>query len=195
MIGPFEQTDVEALIALIGAYPLAWIVSNDGEAFASTPLPLLAERNGTGFDLFGHFAARNPQVSNLRADPRAIALFMGPNAYVAPRHVSKPRWAPTWNYAVVQVEGDVQFLPEENVAAVEALAAHLEQGRDAPWRAERLGPRLDALIGGVCAFRIRARRIEAAFKLGQDEDPTTRAEIIAAFADTPLGRMMEDHDG
>ena len=77
----FEARSEADLLHLIEEYPLAWVVSVGGAVgFGATPLPLLAETDAAGRinALFGHFALTNPQVSQLRADPRAKILFTGP---------------------------------------------------------------------------------------------------------------------
>lgn len=177
------------IVSLVAAAPLAWVISRD---FQATPLPLLAETDASGAiaSLLGHFSRRNPQVAALRRDPQGLILFRGPEGYISPRLVSKPAWAPTWNYAVARFEVTVQFVPEETDGAVRRLAGHLERDRGNPWRVEEMGDRYDQLRQHIVAFRAHVRATHATFKLGQDEERGTFDEIVSALDDAPLARLM-----
>lgn len=191
MSSPFDPRSQADVLALIEAYPLAWVVPRHDDA-AATPLPLLAECNDGGnlVSLLGHLALRNPLYGVLQADPSALVLFQGPQGYVAPRLVSKADWGPTWNYAVARVDTRIAFVPDETGAALQRLAAHLEAGRDDPWTVERMGPRYEQLRTHVVAFRAHVVGLRATFKLGQDEAADTFAEIVAGHEDAALRDWM-----
>lgn len=181
---PRSPADVTALI---GAYPLAWVVSTD---FDATPLPLLAECDAEGrlVSLFGHYARRNPQVGVFERDGSALILFNGPQGYISPALVSNPTWGPTWNYAVIRIVADLVFVPDETDASLRRLSAHLEA--DGAWEVERMGVRYELLAQHIIAFRAKVRSCEAMYKLGQDEADPTFSEIIRGHRDSDLARMM-----
>jgi transcriptional regulator len=185
----FAPRSHEDIARLVADHPLAWVVSRD---FRATPLPLIAETDASGaiVSLLGHFARRNAQVAALQSDPEALILFQGPQAYISPRLVSSPTWAPTWNYAVVRFDVTVAFVPEETGVAVRRLAYHLEREQLNPWRIEALGGRYGELLKRIIAFRARVRSMRATFKLGQDESRATFDEIVAGLGDTPLASLM-----
>jgi transcriptional regulator len=186
---PRTPADVAAFVR---AQPLGLIVSHGEGGAITTPLPLLVETGDDGgvAEVFGHFARSNRQLAILREQPRALILFQGPHAYIPPSLVSKPDWAPTWNYALVQFEVEIRLVPEENARAIVDLAHFLEGDGPDAWRIDRMGPRFDALVKHVVAFRARVIGTHAKFKLGQDEDDRTFAEIVEGLGDTPLTRMM-----
>ncbi len=126
----FEPRTEADLLQLIAEYPLAWVVSVGGAGFGATPLPLLAEPDaaGTIVSLLGHFALSNPHVAMLRTAPQATVLFMGPNGYLSPELVSKPDWAPTWNYATAQFDVEIELRPQENARALEQLVDWMVAG-------------------------------------------------------------------
>lgn len=185
---PFVPRDASDIAALIAQYPLAWVVSPG----TATPLPLLAETGADGeiVALFGHFARRNPQVALIERAPAAMILFQGPQAYVPARLVSKPDWGPTWNYAVLRFDVEIEFVPDETAASVERLAAVLEQGRPEPWTPDRMGERYAELTRHIIAFRAHVRGLDARFKLGQDESPQIFDEIVAGLDDRALADWM-----
>ncbi len=191
---PFSPRRERDIADLIAANPLAWVISPAVAESAATLLPLLAECDDDGrvVALFGHFARANRQVEILERDPRALILFQGPQAYVAPKLVSKPDWGPTWNYASAWFETELRFVPEETHAAVDRLAAALEAKEAEPWTTERMGERMEGMLRAIVAFRARVIERHAVFKVGQDESPRIFDEIVEGIDDPDLARLMAD---
>jgi transcriptional regulator len=190
----FEPRTPADLLELIGEYPLAWVVSANSAGFCATPLPMLAEPGPDGqiASLLGHFALSNPHVAMLRAAAQATILFMGPQGYISPELVSKPGWAPTWNYAMAQFDVLIEFLPQENSQALEKLVYWMERERQVPWTIARMGPRYEQMVQKIVAFRARVQRVRGRFKLGQDETQQTRTEILQKLDNADLVRWMTD---
>lgn len=187
MSGLFEPRNAANVARLIADYPLAWLVSR---SFHASPLPLLAEAGADGeiLSLLGHCGRRNPLVADFSADSRGLVLFNGPAGYVSPALVSKPGWAPTWNYAVLRFTVEVEFVEAGTRDAVERLVGAME-GDD--WSTDRMGPRYEAMLEQIIAFRAHVVSTEHSFKLGQDESPTGLGEIITAHPDRTLAAWME----
>jgi transcriptional regulator len=191
MSSPFAPRNEAAVLDLIRAYPLAWVVSG-GAGFDATPLPLLPELDAEGklVSFLGHFAVSNPQVEAFRADPQALLLFKGPDGYISPRLVSNPTWGPTWNYAVARFHVRIEFVAEDNDLALDALAAALEGGHPDPWTTARMGPRYTQLRQYIIAFHAHIDHSRTTFKLGQDEQPHTFGEIVGGLEDDALRQWM-----
>jgi transcriptional regulator len=177
---------------LVRDFPLATVVSLGTDGFAATPLPLVTERadDGPPVALIGHFARSNPHLASLRDQPRAMAVFHGPQAYISPRIVSKAGWGPTWNYAVVRFQIEVTLTPEVNDSALALLAETLEGADADAWRPRDMGERYDRLRTQIVAFRAKILSTHATFKLGQDEDDATFAEIVEHVGDRRLAEAM-----
>jgi transcriptional regulator len=190
----FEPRTEADLLQLIEEYPLAWVVSVGSSGYGATPLPMLAEPRPDGkiASLLGHFALSNPHVAMLRSAPQATVLFMGPQGYISPELVTKPGWAPTWNYAVAQFDVQIELLPEENARALEKLVYWMERDRRVPWTIARMGDRYDLMVKQILAFRAHVRRARGRFKLGQDETPQTRTEVLKKLGNADLVRWMAD---
>jgi transcriptional regulator len=190
----FDPRSSADIARLVRDYPLATVVSNGASGFGATPLPLLAESDADGriVALIGHFARSNPHLEALRADPRAVAIFQGPQAYVSPRIVSKPGWGPTWNYAVARFQIKVTLTPDLNDRALALLIEAMEGSGPDAWRASMMGERYDRLVPHIVAFRADVHSVHATFKLGQDEDDASFAEIVERIEDHALGALMVD---
>ena len=188
----FPSGSDQDLLRLIGEYPLAWLVSARDGHFQAVPLPLLAETNGSGelVSLLGHCSRTNPQVEHLRADPRALVLFSGPQGYLSPSLVRNPTWVPTWNYAVAAIEVDVTFVEEETRASVVQLSDAMEAELADPWTIERAGPRVEPMLNRIIAFRATVRAVQASFKLGQDETMEALTDLISGTDNASLADWM-----
>jgi transcriptional regulator len=193
MIGqdPFEASTAD-IAAFVREQMLALVVTSAGNDTLTTPLPLLADTDATGAvtSFLGHFALSNPQVELVRRQPRALILFQGPHAYISPGWVSRPGWAPTWNYMLAQFQAEISLLPQDNDEAIRALVTALEGDGPDSWRVERVGKRYAPMVQRVVAFRAAVVSSRGRFKLGQDETDETFAEIVAALGDAPLAGMM-----
>lgn len=181
----FTPTPV-AIRELVATHPLAQLVSMHDGAPVCTPLPLLLEDDGAGQWLVGHFARANPQVAMLRRQPRALAVFTGPQGYVSPSWMRDRTQAPTWNFATVHFAVEVAFDERSDAthAALERLVAHMEHGRPSAWSVADLGERYRRLAGAVVAFRARVLSVEAKFKLGQNERSDVFDDIVAGLRAT-----------
>ena len=172
--------------------PLAWIVSADGP-FA-TPLPLRPRLDGKGrlVGLLGHFARSNPHWERLRANPRGLALFMGPHAYVSPSWMSDRVQAPTWNYASAAFALEFEFIddPDELRASLADLVDAMEAGRPDAWSVEEVEDRYAGLSQHIVGFRAAIIGSKATFKLGQEERDDVFGDIMAGLAAEGRGDLV-----
>src|SRR5689334_20266133 len=109
----FREDDVAVLHQVMREARLASLVTATAEGLIATPLPLLiAPDEGPNGTLYGHVARANPQWQRAVVG-QAMAMFMGPDAYVTPSwYVSKAehgKVVPTWNYVAVHAYGPVEF--------------------------------------------------------------------------------------
>lgn len=189
----FAPRSEEDVVRLIRENPLAWVVSGRGAGMGATPLPIRPRLGADGKleQLLGHFSRSNPQLDGLRADPRAMILFMGTQGYISPSWMGDRAQAPTWNYAAAQFLVELDLV--EDAAGIEYLLRDLidamEEGRPKTWRMEELGPRYDGLSRGIVGFRARILQTQAVFKLGQDERDDTFADILTGLKATGMSEL------
>jgi transcriptional regulator len=189
---PFEAYSPDDVVQLMNEYPLAWVCPRGGAAGLPALLPLLADVDAKGrvTALVGHMARRNPLFAALEAEPEAMILFTGPQAYVSPACVSNPAWAPTWNYAQVRIEARIRFEPAQSGQALDRLVAAMEAKEPTGWTAAQLGARYAPMERAIIAFRAEVLALHGRFKLGQDETQGALDEILARHPDPALVRWM-----
>jgi len=186
----FRIEDRAEAFALIRDYPLATIIACGPDAPARpeiSSLPLIADPE-RGL-LLGHLSRAN----RLPLGP-VICVFNGPQGYVSPSWYANPsKDVPTWNYAVVHVQGLARRIedPERVEAILQAQVRAAESRFEAPWRydiPESL--RLD-LLNGIHGLEIEIERIEAKFKLGQNRDAADRQGAISGLRKTGSGDLAQ----
>ena len=183
-----QPPDTEAMLALIRAFPLAWVVSGA----QATPLPLLPELDEAGalVAFLGHLAWSNPQAAQFESGTEGLILFTGPQGYISPMLVPDPGWAPTWNYAVARFACRIALVPEETDCALHRLTNEMELERGNGWTVTRMGSRYEELRSHIVAFRAHILDGEARFKLGQDERPDVFRAIVDRLGDRQLADWM-----
>lgn len=188
---PGSTTDVDRMIA---AHPFALVISSTDGAPMATPVPLLLERGADGrMSLLGHVPRTHPHTDLLRRQPRALAVFQGAHGYISPSWLSDRTQAPTWNYESVQLDIEVEFDDSDEATqnALTRLVDHMERGRPNAWSVADMGMRYHKLAPYVVAFRARVVDGYAKFKLGQNERPDDRTEILAGLERTEQRALVD----
>ncbi len=153
-------------------FPLATLISADGENCFPTHLPLVyhAEGNTEFGKLVGHIDKYNPHCKFL--DNRKIyAIFHGPNAYISPLTYATKQ-LPTWNYVKIHVVGTARLTtdPEAIKQSIIGLTAQMEQSKvGLGWQLSPTDPRLDALLPYVVGFEMDIESWEGKTKLSTDK--------------------------
>jgi transcriptional regulator len=185
----FTDGDVRALIS---EYPLALVQAECGEPLDASLLPLIGtyDEQGRLIALIGHLARANPLCAALLANPRAMILFRGPEAYVSPENAGRRDWAPTWNYVQLTLSCTIHIDDDRTAPSLDVLIDAMEDGRPDPWRASELGERYPGMLGAIIGFRADVVALRGKFKLGQDERVETLREILRTMPDAAMRRWM-----
>jgi transcriptional regulator len=194
----FKDDDLGNIRATIRAARLANLVTATAEGPVATPLPLfLDETEGERGVLYGHMARANPQW---RLDPtgEALAIFMGPEAYVTPSwYATKQetgKVVPTWNYIAVHAYGPVEFFQEADrlLDVVTRLTNRHEKPRAKPWAVgDAPADFIAAQLRGIVGLRIPVTRFEGKRKMSQNRPEADRIGVAAGLAASDKPRDRE----
>jgi len=184
----FKDDDLDSIRATIRAARLASLVTATAEGPIATPLPLLLdETEGERGVLYGHVAKGNPQW---RSAPigEALAIFMGPEAYVTPSwYATKQetgKVVPTWNYIAVHAYGPVEFFhePERLLAVVTRLTTIHETPRAKPWAVgDAPADFIESQIKAIVGVEIEIADIRGKWKVSQNRNVADRAGVLAGL--------------
>jgi transcriptional regulator len=174
-------------------------VTATADGLSATPLPLfLDETEGDEGVLYGHVARANPQWQ-MPPIGEALAIFMGPDAYVTPSwYASKGehgKVVPTWNYSAVHAYGLVEFFDDAQrlLDVVTRLTDLHEKPRARSWAvSDAPGPYIKSQLRGIVGLRLPIARIEGKRKLSQNRDAPDRAGVAQGLAqsDRPMERLV-----
>jgi transcriptional regulator len=185
----FKDDDIESIRSTIRDARLANLVTSTADGLVATPLPLLLdESEGPNGTIYGHVAKANP---HWRMAPigEALAIFMGPEAYVTPSwYVTKQetgKVVPTWNYIAVHAYGPIEFFqdPERLLEVVTRLTNRHETPRANPWAVgDAPVDFIAAQLRGIVGVRIPVTRFEGKRKMSQNRPIGDRLGVAAGLA-------------
>jgi len=182
----FAESRPELLHKLIRDYPLGTLVTQREGNVEINHVPFLVDKREN--KLTAHVPRANSVWQGL--DGKSVQIvFHGPNAYISPswypsKHMHG-KAVPTWNYAVVHLQGAVTVI-EDNTW----LRKHLDELTDAheqafahPWKvSDAPAEYIDKLLGAIVGLEIAIIKLEGKFKLGQNRQPSDRAGVHAGLA-------------
>ncbi len=186
----FRDDDLASLHATMRAARLCSFVTATAQGLVATPLPaLIDETEGAHGVLYGHVARANPQWRNPPAGGEAMAIFMGPDAYVTPSwYATKQatgKVVPTWNYVAVHAYGPVEFFEDaDRLLDVVTRLTDLHEGpRAGPWAVtDAPADFIRAQLRGIVGLRMPITRIEGKRKMSQNRSLEDRAGVAAGLA-------------
>jgi transcriptional regulator len=159
---------------LIERNPWALLVSNGAEVPYATNLPLLLDHAAEGTELVGHIARGNEHSRALASGAdgtQVLAIFEGPWSYVTASWYPNRDMPSTYYYTSVHCTGTLEMQTEAELdESLEDLTQRMESHYIGGWRTSEV-PRSEIVrrFSAIAGFRIRVSRVEAKFKLGQDE--------------------------
>ena len=171
----WQPVSPQDALKLIEQHPWALLVSNGADAPFATNLPLLVDcttSNDNEMVLVGHIARGNDHACELaKSKSQVLAIFEGPWSYVTASWYPQRDMPSTYYYTAVHCTGTIEMQDEAALdASLEDLTQRMESHYPGGWRTSEI-PRSEITrrFAGIAGFRIRVKRIEAKFKLGQDE--------------------------
>lgn len=193
---------------IIEQNPWALLVSNDDDGPLATNLPLLIEETSTvdvqaQVSLIGHLARGNQHLAHLQSTPtNVLAIFEGPSSYVTASWYPDRQMPSTYYYTAVHCYGRLEFQSVDELdRSLEDLTDRMEAPHPNSWRTSEI-PRSEIVrrLPVITGFRFLIERMEAKFKLGQDEplrDALAVADVLEGHAapnDRALAAMIRQQN-
>ncbi|MBC5810966.1 MAG: FMN-binding negative transcriptional regulator [Candidatus Eremiobacteraeota bacterium] len=186
----FREDDTARIHAAMREYPFATLVTSGPDGPVANHVPMLfdeaPEPNGS---LVFHVARANPVWQH--AEGTALAIFLGPHAYVSPNYYPSKRdggkVVPTWNYLAVHARGPLEVFddPAQLRALVERLTATHEAPLAEQWRvSDAPDDFVASQLKGIVGLRMRIARLEGKWKMGQNRPEADREGATAALANS-----------
>jgi len=177
-----RQEDRAATLAFMRANPFAILVSNvEGVPFA-THLPVLMDETGDQIVVRGHMARANEHWKSMKEGAESLVIFHGPHAYISPSLYELRESVPTWNYAAVHVYGESTLFSDEGGLreTLHQMINTFEATYMTQW-SELSEQYQSRMMKHIVGFEIKAKRLEAKFKLSQNRTKGEQARVIQSL--------------
>lgn len=190
----FRWKDRDAMRALVEDVGFGMLFAQTPEGPRCAHIPaLFLEEDRIGF----HLSRHNALTKSLETRP-ALFVAQGPQAYVSPDWYGLADQVPTWNYATVELEGDVTAMDRDAlIALIDDVSAHHE-ARLAPkpaWTRDKMRDGLfDRMLGGITGYVLHIREWRGTLKLGQNKPVAAREAVaskLAQHGQTGMATLMQ----
>ncbi len=185
----FREDRIPVLHQAVRDLGFGTLVMSGASGLEANHLPMLMDSEAAPFwTLHGHVARANPLWKTAQAGGSALAMFVGPNAYVTPSwYPSKSetgKVVPTWNYLAVHAHGEIAFFDEPSRLRehVGRLTQAHEASRSVPWSlSDAPSDYIDKMLGGIVGFTLPITRLEGKWKLIQNRTEQDLAGVKAGL--------------
>jgi transcriptional regulator len=193
----FAVIDPALLAQLISEYPLATLVGNLEGHLEINHLPLMLSADKT--KLYGHIARVNPLIKIANSNNADVtAVFNGPNAYVTPAwYPSKKetgKVVPTWNYAVVHIEGTIKLIedPQWLRSHVAQMTNIHEPTYQSDWKLDDAPEEyVQMMLRAIVGIEIEIQSMVGKFKLSQNRPAEDYDAVVGELKQSPQEMLHE----
>ena len=193
----FAVEDQALLAQLISEYPLATLIGNLEGHLEVNHLPLMLSADKT--KLYGHIARVNPLIKIANSsNTNVTAVFNGPNAYVTPAwYPSKKetgKVVPTWNYAVVHIEGTIKLIedPQWLRGHVAQMTNIHEPTYQSDWKLDDAPEDyVQMMLRAIVGIEIEIQSMVGKFKLSQNRPAEDYDAVVGELKQSPQEMLHE----
>jgi transcriptional regulator len=185
----FKEERVPVMHEAIRAARLGTLITLGPDGMEASHIPMLVDPEPAPFGtLKGHVARANPQWRRASGEVQALAIFLGPDAYITPAWYETKRQSgkvvPTWNYVAIHAYGPLTFYDDADrlLALVTELTQTHEAGRAQPWAVSDAPKDFVAgMLKAIVGFELPIARLEGKWKMSQNRPAADRAGTIAGL--------------
>ncbi|HKW54270.1 MAG TPA: FMN-binding negative transcriptional regulator [Stellaceae bacterium] len=185
----FKEESAPVMHEAIRAARLGTLITLGPDGMEASHIPMLVDPEPAPFGtLKGHIARANPQWRRASGQVQALAIFLGPDAYITPAWYETKRQSgkvvPTWNYVAIHAYGPLTFYDDADrlLALVTELTETHEAGRAQPWAVSD-APKdyVAGMLKAIVGFELPIARLEGKWKMSQNRPAADRAGTIAGL--------------
>lgn len=179
----FKERDKQIILDFMEENPFAFLTGSDvSGGQVATQIPMLIEERDGNLFLRGHIMRNTDHHKAFVKNPNVLAVFTGPSTYVSASWYSKPQIGSTWNYMSVHINGQMNFMSEDElIQFMKQMTLKFEKGNThSPTIYDNLPSEyVKKMLSGIVGFEIKAEKVENVFKLSQNRDEKSYLNIIS----------------
>lgn len=179
----FQEHDTAQQHALIRDFPLGLLVSSGENGLLANPVPFLLDADANV--LRCHLARPNGQWKDFLEPRDVLVVFQATDHYIRPNYYPTKRESgkvvPTWNYAMVQVQGRacVKDDPVWLGRQIRDLTVMMEGGTPDPWAVDDAPEAfINAQIRGIVGVEIAITAIHGKWKVSQNRNHADAQGVV-----------------
>lgn len=179
----FQDQDHTRHHALIRACPLGLLVSAGSGGLMANPIPFVLDEQANV--LRCHLARPNGQWKEFLEPQEVLVVFQGTDHYIHPGWYPTKREngkvVPTWNYAMVQVQGQARTMddPVWLGRQIRDLTDMMEGRMPAPWAVDDAPEAfINAQIRGIVGVEITITAMHGKWKASQNRNQTDAQGVV-----------------
>jgi transcriptional regulator len=201
----FVETNPDSIYGLIEAYPLGLLITMGSQGITTNPIPCVLDRAwGEQGRLLLHVARSNPVWRDFDPDIAALVVFQSGDRYITPNWYATKQTThevvPTWNYALVQVRGEL--IVHDDVKWIRAQAGKLtkmmEAAEPVPWKmADAPREYIEGMLTNIVGIEIPIRSLIGKTKASQNRTEDDASGAVAGLrergfeADLAMADLIE----
>lgn len=177
----FKVKDPLKILAFMKEHSFVTLCGADAKGRpVATHVPVFVDQREGELVLSGHIMKNTDHHLAFLENPRVMAVFHGPHAYISASWYTQPVQASTWNYMTVHASGIIHYTDHASLIDIlRRTTAHFEGGPDTPASFDRMPEEyVERLAKAIVAFEIRVTDIDHVFKLSQNRDDESFRQIV-----------------
>lgn len=177
----FKAGHPDEVLDYMRANPFALICGADKNGMpVATQVPFLFSQRGDQLFLQGHFMKKQDHTEAFYQNPNALVVFSGAHSYVSASWYTDKKSASTWNYQTVQAAGKLQYKDEIFLRELLTQLTEFFEVPDSPSLVQNMDQQyVQRMMQAIVAFEVEVTSIRHTFKLSQNRDKHSQANIIA----------------
>ncbi len=185
----FKAAHPEDVLVYMKAHPFALICGSDEKGIpVATQIPFLFEKRADKLFLQGHVMKKQDHTNAFYKNPNVLVVFSGAHTYVSASWYQQKETASTWNYQSVQATGVLRFQDSGFLLQLLTRLTGTFEKIDSPSLVQKMDPAyVEKMMQAIVAFEIEVLSVRHVFKLSQNRDKQSRANIISE-----LNKLGED---
>jgi transcriptional regulator len=198
----FKEERVDVLQRAVETISFGTLVTSGKSGLLASHIPMMVDKSqGKLGTIQGHVARGNNQWRDTNPGSQALAMFVGPDAYISPSwyktHRDDGKVVPTWNYIAVHARGRPVFFDDIDrlFKFVTKLTVHFEDASSTGWSvADSPGDYIASELKEIIGFEMSIESLEGKWKLGQNRAEADRKGAIEGLRQRAAGRDLELSD-
>ena len=182
----FNEDSPLAMQGLIRAFPLGLMITHGESGLIANPIPFILDPESSERGVLRcHVARANSQWKEIGEGLDALLVFQGAQHYVHPGWYKTKRETgkvvPTWNYAMVQVQGRARVIDDATWIArqIRDLTEMMEGSYPKPWAVDDAPtPYIEAQMRGIVGIEITINALMGKWKVSQNRNEADRDGVV-----------------